>query len=168
MSESGAEAQTDAPADDPRDPTVPPRAAAILGYAGVIPFVAMTVIIFFRYPREEAMLVLDAQIAYGAVILSFLGGIRWALAMLFPEDDDLFRRLLASVAPSLIGWGAVFMPPAWGLLVLIGGFWGQAASDIRATKDKRAPQWYGGYRLRLTILVVASLAVTLLGMGLSA
>ena len=69
-------AQTPAAAD-PRDPLDPPRAAALLGYAGAIPFITAAVIVFFLYPRDEAQTVLAIQIGYGAVILSFLGlGVR--------------------------------------------------------------------------------------------
>lgn len=152
----------------PRNPDLPPRAAAVLGYAGTVPFVAMAFVIFFLYPRPEAQAVLAAQIGYGAVILSFLGGIRWALAMLFPEDAQLGRRLAAAAAPALIGWGALFMPPAWGLVTLIAAFWAQAASDLRATRARQAPRWFGGYRVRLTILVVLALLLTLFGMAVRA
>ncbi len=150
-------------ATDPRDPTQPPRAAALLGYAGVIPFVTAAVIVFFLYPRPEAQTVLAYMIAYGAVILSFLGGIRWALAMLFPEDKTLFRRLAYATAPPLLAWAAVFLPAVWGLALLLAGFWGQAASDLRAARMHEAPHWYGGYRVRLSILVIGALAVSLVG-----
>lgn len=168
MTDPNAAGAPDAPATDPRDPEAPPRAAALLGYAGAIPFVAMAVIVFFLYPRAEAVAVLEVQIGYGAVILSFLGGIRWALAMLFPEDPLLLRRLAAATAPALIGWGALFMPSAWGLIVLIAAFWAQAAADLRATRDNEAPRWFGGYRVRLTIFVVGALALSLAGMALRA
>ena len=156
----------DAADKDPRDPMLPPRAASLLGYAGVIPFITAAVIVFFLYPRPEAKMVLTCMIAYGAVILSFLGGIRWALAMLFPEDDALLRRLALATAPSLLAWLSMFVPAVWGLVILLGAFWGQAAADLRATRLKEAPQWYGGYRIRLSILVFAALAVSLFGLVL--
>lgn len=159
------EAETE-PAADPRDPADPPRAAALLGYAGVIPFVTTAVIIFFLYPRPEAQAILTYQIAYGAVILSFLGGIRWSLAMLFPEDEQLLKRLTYSVMPSLLAWAALFVPPAWGLALLIVSFWGQAASDAQASRLREAPLWYGGYRVRLSILVIGALGLTVLGIVL--
>jgi len=149
--------------EDPRDPLDPPRAAALLGYAGAIPFITTAVIIFFLYPREEAQVVLTYQIAYGAVILSFLGGIRWALAMLFPEDPQLLKRLTFSVVPSLVGWIALLIPPVWGLIVLIVSFWVQAASDSRASRMHEAPRWYGGYRIRLSILVIGALVLSVVG-----
>ena len=151
---------------DPRDPADPPRAAALLGYAGVIPFVTTAVIIFFLYPRPEAQTILAYQIAYGAVILSFLGGIRWSLAMLFPEDEALLKRLTFSVMPSLLAWTALFVPPIWGLALLIVSFWGQAASDNQASRRHEAPTWYGGYRVRLSILVIGALVLSVVGIVL--
>jgi len=151
---------------DPRDPADPPRAAALLGYAGVIPFVATAVIVFFLYPRAEAQTILAYQIGYGAVILSFLGGIRWALAMLFPEDEALLKRLAFSVTPALLAWIALFVPPVWGLALLIVSFWGQAASDSQASRLHEAPLWYGGYRVKLSILVIGALVLSVVGIVL--
>jgi len=151
---------------DPRDPKDPPRAAALLGYLGAIPFITAAVIVFFLYPREEAHMVLAIQLGYGAVILSFLGGIRWALAMLFPEDDALLKKLALSTVPALTGWIALVLPPVWGLVLLIAAFWAQASSDVKATKASQAPRWYGGYRVRITILVVGALLLSAAGIVL--
>lgn len=151
------------PAADPRDPSDPPRAAALLGYAGAVPFITASVIVFFLYPREEAHIVLTYQIAYGAVILSFLGGVRWSLAMLFPEDKSLFKKLVFSVVPSLTAWAALLVPATWGLGILVVSFWAQAASDVTATRRREAPKWYGGYRVRLTILVIGALLMSAVG-----
>ncbi|MGD1934712.1 MAG: DUF3429 domain-containing protein [Candidatus Phaeomarinobacter sp.] len=161
MSDDEQEAQA-----DPRNPTDPPRAAALLGYAGVIPFVTTAFIIFVLYPRAEAQTILTYQIAYGAVILSFLGGIRWSLAMLFPEDEALLKRLTFSVMPSLLAWTALFVPPVWGLALLIVSFWGQAASANQASRLQEAPAWYGGYRVRLSILVIGALVLSVVGIVL--
>ena len=166
MTDQHEPAETARPRRNAPGPDLPPRAVALLGYAGAVPFVAMAVIVFFLYPRPEALAVLAIQIGYGAVILSFLGGIRWGLAMLFPEDPQLLRRLAAATAPSLIGWGALFMPPVWGLLTLVAAFWAQAAADLEATRAGEAPAWFGGYRVRLTILVIGALALSLAGMAL--
>jgi hypothetical protein len=60
------------------DPRMP-RNAALLGYAGVIPFAVLAVLqtLGFEFPGRDA---LSGFVAYGAVILSFLGGIRWGAA----------------------------------------------------------------------------------------
>lgn len=58
-------------------PGVPPAAAA-LGLAGVLPFAATALASLAAAPWGD--LALLALLAYGAVILSFLGGIEWGLA----------------------------------------------------------------------------------------
>jgi hypothetical protein len=57
-----------------------------------------------------------ALLAYGAVILSFLGGIPWGLVMraALPASG----RLLWGVTPSLLAWLALLLPPAPGLWLL--------------------------------------------------
>lgn len=109
-----------------------PRAAALLGGAGLVPFVwyaaqhepessARAV------PRGDALLsridggsgwlvaalgagdqrgVRRAFAAYGGVILSFLGAVHWGLAMVATPPAPA-RRFAASVLPSLLGWAAV-------------------------------------------------------------
>ena len=53
-------------------------------YAGVIPFIALSPPVAASLPLLPADLIQNAallQVAYGASIASFLGGIHWAMAM---------------------------------------------------------------------------------------
>ena len=71
-----------------------PRPAAILGIVGLLPFIALAVQVASTYPMGAAMR-LPAQTAlvqYGAVILSFLGGIQWGLAVASADRSDQWRR----------------------------------------------------------------------------
>ena len=56
-----------------------------------------------------------ALAGYAAVVVSFLGGIPWGLAMYRCEPPAAL--LLWGVAPSLLAWLAVMMPPQSGLVV---------------------------------------------------
>jgi NAD(P)-dependent dehydrogenase (short-subunit alcohol dehydrogenase family) len=56
-------------------------------------------------------------LAYGASILSFLGGIQWGLAVARPGGAGLAVRLALSVVPSLAAWLALLLPVRPGLLV---------------------------------------------------
>ncbi|WP_340162060.1 DUF3429 domain-containing protein [uncultured Hoeflea sp.] len=47
-----------------------------------------------------------AFIGYGAVILSFMGGVRWGAA-LQPSSGSGAERMIMSVAPSLAAWLAL-------------------------------------------------------------
>ena len=87
----------------------------LLGIAGVIPFVGAVAIVIFGPPGlvETATFSL---LAYGAIILSFLGGILWGsvLARGFTDiGNDHIRLLVISVLPSLCGWVAPSGPKHW-------------------------------------------------------
>ena len=83
-----------------------PPAAKWLGASGVIPFITLAIaVLFLEGADQEAAYFAIA--AYGAVILSFLGGIHWGLAVADGDqvavDAANFIRLGGSVVPSLIG-----------------------------------------------------------------
>ena len=109
--------------------------------------------------REQTTVALTA---YGAVILSFLGGIHWGLAInaiaAGSEEGRLFRRLGCSVVPALIGWIAFLMPRTVSLSVLAVAFIAVLYLDVMASRNGEAPDWYPRLRVPLTITVVLSLA----------
>lgn len=85
---------------------LPPLAIA-LGLLGLLPFLAGGAgALAFRDPVRAAR-ALEALIAYGAVILSFLGAVHWGLAL--EEETGLGRnaRYGLGVVPALIGWVAL-------------------------------------------------------------
>jgi uncharacterized membrane protein len=134
--------------------------AIVLGAAGAVPFLALS----FATPfiagslREQTTLILTA---YGAVILSFLGGIHWGLAIntvpAAAEEGRLFRRLACSVVPALIGWVAFLMPTAVSLSILAVAFVAVLCLDLIAARNGEAPEWYPRLRVPLTVAVVLSL-----------
>ncbi|MCP5285837.1 MAG: DUF3429 domain-containing protein [Burkholderiaceae bacterium] len=100
-------------------PRRPSPVAWALGLAGLIPFVvgaaAMRWPALLPWPVPGGAPV--ALAAYGAVIVSFLGGIHWGLAMSGAGGPSL-ARLAWGVVPSLLAWPALLLPPAWSLAVL--------------------------------------------------
>ena len=137
-----------------------PRAASWLGALGAVPFVFFAILglVLEDADREQASFVLAA---YGAVILSFLGGIHWGLAIADfgcrPLEGASYRRLTLSVVPSLVGWLALVLPLAAGLLILALAFLLMLFVDWRATRQGEAPAWYPKLRWPLTTAVAASL-----------
>jgi hypothetical protein len=95
----------------------PPLLAQRLSYAGLIPFVAGALLgwLVFPYPDAHAFVV-DALAAYAALIISFLGGIHWGLAMRAEAPGPHAFRW--AVVPSLVAWLGVIMPAYAGLVVL--------------------------------------------------
>jgi len=137
-----------------------PLAAVWLGGLGVVPFLVSAAIILVG-PPERAGMASDALAAYGAIILSFLGGIQWGFATggvnAVKENGALLGGLSFSVLPSLVAWAALLAPRETGLLVLAGTFLLVLLVDIRAARSNQAPAWYPSLRWPPTLLAVASL-----------
>jgi hypothetical protein len=137
-----------------------PPAAKLLGGLGAIPFICLGLasLVLEDANRQQ---VAFALVVYGALILSFLGGIHWGLAIagFGPDqvDNATFRRLAWSVVPSLIGWCALLLLPREGLPVLAAAFILLFLFDLYASRQGEAPAWYPNLRWPLTMAVVAAL-----------
>ena len=92
----------------------PQTTARRLAYAGLIPFVLGALLVWLVRAEAHPYVAL-ALSAYAAVILSFLGGIHWGMAMRLAELPP--HVLWWGVAPSLVAWPAAVMPPDAGLVV---------------------------------------------------
>ncbi len=138
----------------PSSPNKVPAAAARLGYAGLLPFLAGAILTLplagaFR-PWGTILLM-----GYGAIILSFMGGVHWGAAMM--RDEVTTEALGKSVSPSLIALLAIIVGGAAGLIILALGFVGLLAWDESETKIGHVPAWYPYLRRPLTAIVVMSL-----------
>ena len=138
-----------------RQEPIPPI-ALYLGLAGLLPFLGCALLAWFPGTdgREKAI---PAILAYGAVILSFLGGVRWGNALRDTTALALITPLSLSIAPSLVAWAALLIPPGPGLILLIIGFATQYALDRTAANRDQLPHWYGRLRTILSIGAIASL-----------
>lgn len=139
-----------------------PRAAAWLGTLGLIPFVGLSLAcaVIDGAGKTEADF---ALVAYGAVILSFLGGVHWGSALTDSGSAQgnraLFRRLTYSVVPALVGWVALLLPSPANLLTLIPAFLVLLAFDVHASRANEVPAWYPALRWPLTLVVTAALSL---------
>jgi len=150
-----------------------PAIAWMLGLGGLIPFFGGAVLSLL--PGSVATLLPDALTAghnaqqsvlfaisaYGAVILSFLGGVRWGRLLGDSPALEHWRPLTLSILPSLIAWCALLLQPTFTLALLIAGFLMQYAQDAHAASCSKLPGWYGRLRLILTTGAVLSLLVAL-------
>lgn len=143
----------------PHDASTIPRIAAVLGYGGVIPFLAAAANSVIGAPLT-AEFALRVFVAYGAVILSFLGGIRWGIGL--HPDASPGRELTLSVIPSLWAGACLLLPTTefsvWGLLT---GFLAMGLID-RYSPPLAMPPWMRRLRLHLTIAVSLCHAVVIL------
>lgn len=86
-----------------------------LGHAGLVPFVGGAALVWL-VQGEARVYAAMALLAYAALIVSFLGGIHWGLAMRQPEPPP--ATLAWGVVPPLVAWPAVIMPAYAGLVLL--------------------------------------------------
>lgn len=140
--------------------------ARLLGYAGLIPFYAMAVAALLAGDGAAGRTVLLLQLAWAAMIASFLGAVHWGLAMASTPLSG--RRVAHSVLPGLAGWGIlvsyVLFPVAWPAIVLsMALFVALYVHDRNAARSGLAPDWYGVMRAPLTLLVLLALLITLIG-----
>jgi hypothetical protein len=139
------------------------KTAKILGYSGLIPFVTFSIGSWLPLPYSPYAI--QIQIAYAAIILSFMGAIHWGVAMT-SVDEQRSKYFIASVIPALTAWLALLMNEIPALVTLLAGFIVLIGFDWAVEKSQGLPDWYVPMRNILTFIVVLCLLGTLLSVGL--
>ncbi|GAB1608948.1 transmembrane protein 69-like [Argonauta hians] len=138
-----------------KDAPMPPM---ILGASGLLPFVSFPFVMYCSgvYLPDLALL----QVTYGAVILSFLGGVRWGTTCCLNNvvKPDI-SNLVPSILPSLGAWIAIQLPSPLACLALVGGFTSLAYYDM--TFPAYYP-WFKALRVVLSGVAVVALMFNLL------
>ncbi|MEM7188311.1 MAG: DUF3429 domain-containing protein [Pseudomonadota bacterium] len=124
-----------------------PAAAKWLGYAGLLPFFALAVLVAVVGSEGAAG---QGLMSYGAVILAFIGGCRWGFAAAGMGEGVAMRPLALSVVPALYAWVAMQLPFAWAAAALAFGFVCLFLSDKALTGQGGAPAWWTALRAPLT------------------
>ena len=146
------------PSSSPASLTALPTSVAWLGYGGLLPFAALAGIGWWA---PGTPLWGTALLAYGAVILSFVGALHWGFAMVLGgvTEAERTRCFVWSVVPSLLAWLALLLPAAGGAALLIAGFALHLLQDHRLASRAALPGWYLPLRWRLTITASVCLAL---------
>ena len=129
-----------------------PPIARVLGYAGLIPFVALAGMPAAGVAVDQA-LVSYALRAYAATIVSFLGAIHWGFAMQQEPADT--PRFVWGVLPSLLAWLSLVVVPTAGTLLLAAALWLCFLVDRRTYPQYGLGAWLP-MRLALTTLASAA------------
>jgi hypothetical protein len=137
----------------------PSTLAWALGLAGLLPFLAGAALQWFTPPGWR-MLAALALLTYGAVIVSFLGGIHWGLAMRAGQAPS--ARLVWGVIPSLLGWLGILLDSPWGQAVLVLSLLVCYAVDRASYRALGLQAWLP---LRAVLTTVASLSVAVGGLA---
>jgi hypothetical protein len=145
------------------------RVAWLLALAGAIPFAALTAALAGQ-DNHVRIPAIAALVTYAAVILSFLGGIEWGLAVQdpmpgpFPREKEKLRAtaLFISAAPSLAAWGVFWLPsPHWQVGASIGLFVLVWLADLGLSRQGLVPSWFVDLRTAVTAVVAVILGVAL-------
>lgn len=137
--------------------------AWFLAGLGALPFVLMALAGIVLPEFAAARLGGDAAfLGYGAVILSFMGGVRWGRALTLDKPALAAEQMILSVAPSLAAWLALLIDRPWSLVLLLTCFAIQAAWDMSSARTGLLPSWFGRLRLAISVIVIASIALVLL------
>ena len=146
-----------------------PTLAIALGLLGLVPFAACGLLAVSADPAFAPRALL-ALLAYGAVILAFLGGVHWGFALEGGPQQAPFvlrSRLILGVLPSLIGWSGLILAilglSDLALVLLIVGFIGLMIFEAQAHRRGLMPRGYIWLRWALSVGVIVTLvSVTLL------
>jgi hypothetical protein len=140
----------------------PPFVPLALGVAGLVPFVVLAIATRFDLTLP---LIGDAEAArtaltiYAIAILSFLGGVRWGVAIGYEDQGKAGRDYVLAIIPALIGWAAFGLDEPRELWTLCVAFIALGLLDYGLACRTVVPEWYG--RLRLGLTAVAALALGL-------
>lgn len=141
-----------------------PKPALYLGFSGLLPFLAppLAMAVTELYFPELAY----AQVAYGASILSFLGGARWGFAL--PEGSPAkpdWMNLANSVVPSLLAWVALLFRDniTEAAVMVMMGLGISLHYDLALLPTY--PSWFKALRAILTVVATFSLVSTLILKG---
>ncbi|MBY0284173.1 MAG: DUF3429 domain-containing protein [Sphingomonas sp.] len=133
---------------------MPPTIARLLGFAGLLPHIAVVLVLLERN-NELRFFALAMGYAYAALILSFLGGIWWGFAARAERAPGWLW--VAAVIPSLIAL-ASFLPWATGepwpgpSLIVIGvALIAALGVDWQLHRLGLAPDWWLRLRLPLSL-----------------
>ena len=132
--------------------------ARVLGYSGALPFLCGAI----AASQQVAVLGLAPDhflLNYGAIILSFLGGLHWGRVITSPNANGSSdpNWLIWSVCPSLLGWVALLLPVKVGAMSLSLCFLAALHIDQKLFQEQIWPAWMRPLRMHLSLIAVASL-----------
>lgn len=141
-----------------------PLPALVLGLGGLIPFVAGGVAVWVFDPAA-GRIAQDMQVAYAALILSFLGAVHWGAAFGRPDGARSWGWMGWSVTPALLAWFSVMLAPGAAIMALMACLLAAFAVDMQAVRQGLLPLWYLALRRVLTTGAFLGLGATLMRLG---
>ncbi len=137
----------------------------LLGYLGLLPFIVSSLLVWVPEYHHYAV---QSLTIYAAVIVTFIGGVHWGLAMqtskTFSNHDDQYirKQFIFSVIPSLVAWLAVVVAQQYSLIILticFVSFWYLEKTIF----SKALENWYTTLRNHLTLVATLFIVIGWLG-----
>ncbi|MAR84099.1 MAG: hypothetical protein CMF55_04845 [Legionellales bacterium] len=99
---------------------------------------------------------------YGAIILSFLGGIQWGLSLL--HTNTITRKwLVVSNVIALMAFASLLLPSrTMTLVILLIGYGAALAVDLRLFQLVAPPSGYRNLRVTITVIVCGLLLTSIM------
>ncbi len=142
------------------------RLPLILTIIGAVPFIVLSMAVgmhmFHNTKAVSAVL-----LTYAGVIISFMGGIHWGIAVVrYADKRKIANMLIAeSVGTSLVAWSVILLGDTFTqLLVLTLLYTFVWAIDSMLYSDDLIPLWFFNLRCIITPTVVVSLYVAYFGL----
>ncbi|NXR09738.1 TMM69 protein, partial [Semnornis frantzii] len=136
-----------------------PKPALYLSLAGLIPFVSVPLTMAIQGTYYPALVF--SQVMYGAVTVSFIGGMRWGFAL--PEDSPAkpdWMNLANSTIPPLFAWQALlYKDITSGAIMVILALGVALHYDVSLLPSY--PRWFKVLRVVGTVVMTLSLLATL-------
>lgn len=127
-----------------------------LTYAGAIPFVGLSLCIFYEYTLIDSIPNLFLYITYSAIILSFLAGMNWGQALNTPNKTAKYLFITSNVI-ALLAWGCLLIQQSLIALALFAlGFMFQLIIDLKLNAVQLIEPWFFRLRVQVTIVVLFS------------
>lgn len=128
------------------------RIVTISALLGLAPFAAGLILtISPGFLPFDPVVFERAMLGYGALILGFLGGVRWGIRMQGGAGSDL--TFVMGILGAVVGFFTLLMPYSLGLIILTMGFAAQGAWDVWSGFRGGVPQLYAQLRNMMTWLV---------------
>lgn len=130
-----------------------------------VPFVALSIAASMQW-FDDTTAIVHMLLSYSVVILSFLGGVHWGIAVShYTHDKRIANSLIAeSIIPSIIAWAALFHADVHiQLLVLTVLYTCIWAIDSMLMARGIIPVWFFEIRCMITPIMVVSLYIAYFG-----
>ena len=143
--------------DDSGEERSIPLSALILGFGGLIPFFGLVTLLALTSQPDLKFFIGRSLVSYAAVILSFLGGARWGLALRCKDRRLQAMNFALAILPPLCAWPLLTARldtaiASFAILFAIIGL-----LDAITMRAMLAPPWYARLRTMLSTLVVVAL-----------